>query len=249
MEFKKIKQIKVNLFITCLVDNLFPQVGVSMVKVLNRVGVSNISFPKSQTCCGQPAYNSGYQNEAREVAVKFLRDFNDDGYIVCPSGSCVSMVKVFYKELFENDTNHRVSAENIAGRTYEFTDFLTNVLGIVDVGAKYKCKATYHDSCHALRELGINEQPRKLLEKVSGLELVEMNMHDACCGFGGTFSVKYPDVSTAMLEEKIKCIRESGADTVISTDMGCLMNMGGYISRNSLHFDVKHIAEVLAVTS
>ena len=193
MESMEINQVKVNLFITCLVDNLFPQVGESMVKVLNRVGVSNITFPESQTCCGQPAFNSGYQKEAREVAVKFLRDFNEDGYIVCPSGSCVSMVKVFYKELFEDDERYRKSAESVAGRTYEFTDFLINVLGIKDVGAKYNCTATYHDSCHALRELGINEEPRKLLENVTGLKLIEMNMHDACCGFGGTFSAGRED--------------------------------------------------------
>lgn len=249
MESVDIKQIKINLFVTCLIDNLFPQVGESIVKVLNRVGAGRISFPETQTCCGQPAYNSGYRKEAREVAIKFLRDFDDDAYIVCPSGSCVTMVKVFYKELFENDPRYKESAGNIAGRAYEFTDFLTNVIGIVDVGAKYRCKATYHDSCHALRELGINEQPRKLLKEVSGLELVEMDMHDACCGFGGTFSVKYPDVSTAMLREKINCITASGADTVISTDMGCLMNIGGYISRNSLPFEVKHIAEILAVTN
>lgn len=249
MESVDIKQIKVSLFVTCLVDNIFPHVGESMVKVLDRVGIGNISFPESQTCCGQPAYNSGYQREAREVAIKFLSDFDDEAYIVCPSGSCVSMVKVFYNVLFENDSKYKEAAGNIAARTYEFTDFLTNVLGIVDVGARYNSKATYHDSCHALRELGINEQPRILLKKVSGLELVEMDMHDACCGFGGTFSVKYPDVSTAMLEEKIKCISESGADTVISTDMGCLMNIGGYISRNSLSFEVKHIAEILAVTN
>lgn len=245
----EIKQIKVSLFVTCLVDSLYPQVAEAMIKVLNRLGLENIDFPRSQTCCGQPAYNSGYQKEAKEIAVKFLSDFKDEAYIICPSGSCTSMVKVFYKELFENDSRYSICAAGIAERTYEFTDFLINILGIEDVGASYKCKATYHDACHAFRELGIYDQPRKLLENVSGLELVEMSMNDACCGFGGTFSIKYPDLSTAVLEEKIGSILDSGADTVISTDLGCLMNIGGYISRKSLKLNIKHIAEILAVTN
>ncbi len=238
----------VSLFITCIVDSFFPRVGESMVKVLRRAGVQNITFPENQTCCGQPAFNSGYPDEAREVAIKFLEDFDDDRYIVSPSGSCVSMVSVFYKQLFENDEQYLRLSEKISGRIYEFSDFLINVLGISNVGAKYSGKVAYHDSCHALRELGISNQPRELLRNVSGLKLIEMDMHDACCGFGGTFSVKFPNVSTAMLEEKVQCIIDSGADTVVSTDMGCLMNIEGYMSRKSIPIKVHHISEILSIT-
>jgi len=248
MELSEINNLKVSLFITCLIDNLYPQVGESMVKVLNRAGVGNILFPESQTCCGQPALNSGYHKEAKEVAIKFLNDFKEGAYIVCPSGSCVSMVSVFYKQLFENDEQYLRLSEKISGNIYEFSDFLINVLGISNVGAKYSGKVAYHDSCHALRELGISNQPRELLRNVSGLKLIEMNMHDACCGFGGTFSVKLPNVSTAMLQEKVQCIIDSGADTVVSTDMGCLMNIEGYMSRKSIPIKVHHISEILSIT-
>ena len=176
---------------------MFPQVGQAMVKVLRRAGVKNIVLPEGQTCCGQPAYNSGHQDETREIAMKFIEDFKESKYIVCPSGSCVSMVKVFYKELFQNDKQYLDIVSSIADRTYEFTDFIINVLGISKLEAIYNGKVTYHDSCHALRELGISGQPRELLRNVSGLELIEMDMSDACCGFGGTFSVKFPDISAA----------------------------------------------------
>ncbi|HSG31656.1 MAG TPA: (Fe-S)-binding protein [Thermodesulfobacteriota bacterium] len=238
----------VSLFLTCLVDNMYPNVGTSMVKVLRRAGAHNINIPENQTCCGQPAYNSGYQSEAKEIAIKFLDDFKDSEYIVCPSGSCVSMIKVFYKDLFKNDDNYSDIANVISHNTYELSDFIINILGVSNIGAMYRGKVTYHDSCHALRELGISGQPRELLKNVDGLQLIEMDMHDACCGFGGTFSVKYPDVSTAMLKEKVQCIIDSGADTIVSTDMGCLMNIQGYISRNNISIKVHHIAEILAIT-
>lgn len=239
----------VSLFITCLADNLYPEVGQSVMNVLERIGVKHIDFPSQQTCCGQPAYNSGYQKEAREVAVKFLNDFKNSDYIVCPSGSCTSMIKVFYESLFRGDSRYAGLYESIRNRTYEFTDFLINVLGKSNVGAVYEGRVTYHDSCHALRELGIGSQPRELLRNVKELELIEMDMHDTCCGFGGTFSVKYPDVSTAMLKEKVDCIIQSGADTVVSTDMGCLMNIGGYIKKNNIRVKVHHISEILALTT
>ncbi len=247
--YKTSSDSKVSIFITCLVDSLYPQVGESMVNVLSRAGVQDVNFTQNQTCCGQPAFNSGYQDEAKDLAIKFIDDFKDSEYIVCSSGSCTSMVKVFYKELFKNDKSYMNMVNEISERTYEFTDFMINVLGISRVGAEYYGKVTYHDSCHALRELGINGQPRELLRNVRGLELVEMNMNDACCGFGGTFSVKYPEVSTAMLGEKVQCIIDSGADTVVSTDMGCLMNISGFISKNSIPIKVKHIAEILALSS
>ena len=158
------------------------------------------------------------------------------------------MVSVFYKQLFENDEQYLRLSEKISGKIYEFSDFLINVLGISNVGAKYSGKVAYHDSCHALRELGISNQPRELLRNVSGLKLIEMDMHDACCGFGGTFSVKLPNVSTAMLQEKVQCIIDSGADTVVSTDMGCLMNIEGYMSRKSIPIKVHHISEILSIT-
>ena len=158
------------------------------------------------------------------------------------------MVSVFYKQLFDNDEQYLRLSEKISGRIYEFSDFLINVLGISNLGAKYSGKVAYHDSCHALRELGISNQPRELLRNVSGLKLIEMDMHDACCGFGGTFSVKLPNVSTAMLEEKVQCIIDSGAGTVVSTDMGCLMNIEGYMSRKSISIKVQHISEILSIT-
>ena len=237
---------KVSLFITCLVDNFFPQVGESMVKVLRKLGV-DVSFPVDQTCCGQPAFNSGFQHDAKALAKRFLSVFNDDNnYVVCPSGSCTTMVRIFYRELLKEDPKELELANRLASRTYEFSEFLTNVLNVEDVGASYSGKVTYHDSCHLLRELRIRDEPRKLIKSVKGIDFVEMNMHDACCGFGGTFSIKFPGVSISMLEEKINSIVESGADTVVSTDMGCLMHIGGAISRRKIPVKVMHIAELLA---
>lgn len=238
---------KVSLFITCLVDNFFPQVGDSMVKVLSKLGV-DMNFPDDQTCCGQPAFNSGFQHDARVLAKRFLSIFDDDNsYVVCPSGSCTTMVKIFYRELLKEEPKELELANRLASRTYEFSEFLTNVLHVEDVGASYSGKVTYHDSCHLLRELGIRDEPRKLIKSVRGIDFVEMNLHDACCGFGGTFSIKFPGVSISMLEEKINSIVESGADTVVSTDMGCLMHIGGAISRRKIPVKVMHIAELLAL--
>ena len=245
--------IKAYIFITCLVDTFFPAVGENMVSVLSRLGVET-EFIEEQTCCGQPAFNSGYQQDAKAVAERFLTVFdkalNDtsgkDIYIVCPSGSCTSMVKVFYKELFHNDLQLLDNASRVSAQTYEFTDFLVNVLNTSDVGAEYDGVITYHDSCHMLRELGINDAPRELIRSVKGAQFTEMEMHDDCCGFGGTFSVKFPDVSVSMLDEKIDCITKSGADTVVSADMGCLMNIGGALSRRNIPVKVMHIADLLA---
>lgn len=239
------QKLKVSLFITCLVDVFFPQVGESMVKVLRKFGV-DVDFPEDQTCCGQPAFNSGFRDDTRKLAERFISIFDGNGFIVSPSGSCTSMVKVFYKELFRNDPETLKKVKGISSRTFEFTDFLVNVLKVEDVGAVYSGKVTYHDSCHLLRELGIQDEPRRLIRSVKGVELVEMNMNDVCCGFGGTFSIKMPEVSVSILDEKIKSIVESGADTVISTDMGCLMHIGGAISRRKIPVKVMHIAELLA---
>jgi len=239
------KKIKVSLFITCLVDILFPQVGVSMVKVLKRLGVE-VDFPEEQTCCGQPAFNSGFRQDAKVLAKRFISIFSQDGFIVSPSGSCTSMVRVFYKELFHDDQKMLDVVNILSSRTYEFSEFLVNVLKVDDVGATYNGRVTYHDSCHALRELRVQNEPRKLIKSVKGVDFVEMKFPDTCCGFGGTFSVKFPDVSVSILDEKIESIIESGADTVVSTDMGCLMQIGGAINRKKLPVKTIHIAELLA---
>lgn len=246
---------KVYLFVTCLVDTFFPGVGEGMVKVLDRLGV-DVEFPHDQTCCGQPAFNSGYREEARAVAERFISIFgkaitesgDKEAYIVCPSGSCTTMLKVFYKELFAKDPLYLDKIEYLSNKTYEFSEFLVKVLNKSDVGAVYNGVVTYHDSCHLLRELSVKDEPRKLIEAVSGVEFREMDLHDACCGFGGTFSIKFPRVSVSMLDEKIECILGSGADTVVSSDMGCLMNISGALGRRKIPVKVLHIAELLART-
>ncbi len=242
------KRIKASLFVTCLVDLFFPQVGESVVRVLRRLGV-DVNFPNEQTCCGQPAFNSGYTDDARALAERFVGVFSGDSrdtYIVSPSGSCASMVKVFYEELFKNDPALCDALSKVSSRVYEFSSFLTDVLGVEDVGASYDGVVTYHDSCHLLRELGISEAPRRLIKSVSGVKFIEAEMHDECCGFGGTFSVKHPEVSVSMLDEKLTHIGKSGADTLVSTDMGCLMQIGGAVSRRELPIRVMHLAELLA---
>jgi L-lactate dehydrogenase complex protein LldE len=216
-----------------------------MVKVLRKLGVE-VGFLEDQTCCGQPAFNSGFQRDARILAERFLSVFGQEaGFIVSPSGSCVSMVRVFYKELFRDDPRMLEKAKRVSSRTYEFSEFLVNVLRIEDVGASYKGKVTYHDSCHLLRELRIHNEPRKLIKAVKGTEFFEMKLHNSCCGFGGTFSIKFPEVSVSILDEKIESIVESGADTLVSTDMGCLMHIGGVLSRRNIPIKVMHIAELL----
>jgi L-lactate dehydrogenase complex protein LldE len=246
---------RVYLFVTCLVDTFFPGVGEGMVKVLDRLGV-DVEFPEAQTCCGQPAFNSGYREDARAVAERFISVFgnalkesrDEETYIVSPSGSCATMLKVYYKELLANNPEQLNKLETITKKTYEFSEFLINVMKTADVGARYDGVVTYHDSCHLLRELGIKDEPRRLIEAVRGIELREMELHDSCCGFGGTFSIKFPRVSVSMLDEKIDCIVGSGADTVVSSDMGCLMNIGGALSRRNIPVKVMHIAELLAQT-
>lgn len=224
---------RVSLFVTCIVDQLFPNVGLSMARVLERLGYS-VDFPEAQTCCGQPAFNSGYREDARRVARHFLKVFEGAEYIVCPSGSCSTMVSHHYEE--------------IAGRgmkVWEFSEFLTTVAGVEDIGARFPEIVTYHDSCHALRELHIKEGPRKLLRSVSGLELREMDAAEECCGFGGTFSIKFPGVSGGMGRTKLDSILRTGASTVVSIDSSCLMQIQGVISRAKLPLRTLHLAEVL----
>jgi L-lactate dehydrogenase complex protein LldE len=234
----------VSLFIQCLVDTVYPEVGESLVRIFRKLDIE-IICPPDQTCCGQPAFNSGYRKEARTAAKQFLSIFGDADVIVCPSGSCVNMVRNHYPELFQDDRKWLRRSREVGAKTYELTEYLVDVLGVYDLGAHYEGKVTYHDSCHLLRGIGVQAQPRKLLRNIKGIEFVEMRDSDRCCGFGGAFSVKYPDISSAMAEEKVKNIADSGADTVTGCDMGCLMNIQGILSRKGLSVSVKHIAQLL----
>jgi len=236
---------RVSLFVTCLVDQFFPQVGEATVKILRRLGC-RVDFPQEQTCCGQPAFNSGFQRETRDLARRFLEVFRDSQYIVAPSGSCISMVKVFYPTLFRHDPPLYEKAVSLARRTFELSEFLVKVLGVRDVGASFRGRVTYHASCHLLRELGISQEPRELIRKVKGAELVEMANADICCGFGGTFSIKYPEISQAMLEDKLRGIQQTGAQALVSCDGGCLMHLGGALSRRGMSVKPLHLAELLA---
>jgi L-lactate dehydrogenase complex protein LldE len=236
---------RVSLFVTCIVDQLFPKVGMAMAEVLERAGYS-VDFPEAQTCCGQPAFNSGYRAEARSVARHFLDVFRDAEYIVVPSGSCTSMISHHYAELFHKDPEALARAHALEPRVWEFSKFLTDVAKVDDVGARFDDVVTYHDSCHALRELGIKDAPRRLLAKVRGLELREMVPAEECCGFGGTFSVKFAELSGAMAQTKIDAILRTHANTVVSIDSSCLMQIQGVLSRMGSNIRTLHLAEVLA---
>ncbi len=235
---------KVALFITCLGDQLFPQVGESVVRILRRAG-AEVTFNPAQTCCGQPAFNTGYREEAREVAARNLDLFDDADYVVAPSGSCSTMIRVFYPELFADDPELLRKAGQLRERFYEFSEFLVKVMKAEDVGASFPHRVAYHDSCHLLRELGIETEPRKLIKAVKGIELVEMQDNKVCCGFGGTFSVKFPEVSVAMARDKIRAAVEAGAEYVVANDAGCLMHLAGYIHREKLPIQTLHLAELL----
>ena len=235
----------VSLFVTCLVDQLFPRIGMDMAAVLERAGY-RCEFREAQTCCGQPAFNAGFTSEAREVARHFLRVFEDAEYIVVPSGSCCSMVRHHFADLFVENDPEKQAVRRLEGRVFEFSDFLVSVAGVEDFGSRFEGVVTYHDSCHALREMRIKEQPRRLLAGVRGLELREMEPGEECCGFGGTFSVKLGELSSDMLDGKIKAIRATGADAVVSIDPSCLMQIRGGLSRRGLPIQTLHLAEVLA---
>jgi L-lactate dehydrogenase complex protein LldE len=235
---------KVSLFITCLVDQLCPEVGMATVDVLEKAGCE-VTFDDRQTCCGQPAFNTGYRKEARKFAERFIEIFENSEVIVSPSGSCVAMVKHFY-ELFPNDKSWRDRAEKVAKKTHELSSFLVNVLKIENIGAKFSGKVTWHDACHSLRDLNVKVEPRKLLANVDNAEVVELKGSDECCGFGGTFSVKYPEISAAILDKKIENIEATGAEYVVACDASCLMQIGGRLSRNGSKIKPKHIAEILA---
>lgn len=234
----------VSLFIQCLVDSMFPEVGEAMANLFDRLGIP-ITYPANQTCCGQPAYNSGYRKQAAEAAAHFLNVFANAEAIVCPSGSCVHMVRHHYPLLFQDDPAMFQRAQQTAAKTFELSEYLVDILGITDTGSAYAGKVTYHDSCHLSRELGIKEQPRQLLRNISGLHFTEMKDSEKCCGFGGTFSVQYPEISTAMVDDKLDAILASGADTVTGCDISCLMNIKGRASRRGETLQVLHIAQLL----
>jgi L-lactate dehydrogenase complex protein LldE len=234
--------LRVSIFVTCVIDQVFPQTGLAMVEVLERAGCQ-VEFREAQTCCGQPAYNSGFHDEARSVAKHFLQVFEGADYIVCPSGSCTAMISHHYADLF-GANDDRVA--KITPKVWEFSRFLLDVLHVEDLGARLDRVVTYHDSCHALRELRIKDGPRRLLSRVRGLRLVEMEAAEECCGFGGTFSVKFPEVSGAMARTKIDSIERTGAETVVSLDSSCLMQLQGALRRAGSKVRTMHLAEVLA---
>ncbi len=241
------EQPRVGLFVTCLVDLFRPSVGLAAVKLLGDAGCT-VEAPYQQTCCGQPAYNSGDRADTKAIARQVIAAFEGFDYVVAPSGSCAGMIKRHYPELFEDDPAMSKRAEALAARTHELVSFLTDVRGVSAVTARYQGRATYHDSCSGLRELGVKEQPRALLASVEGLDLVEMTEAEVCCGFGGTFCVKYPDISNLMVGEKANFVLETGADTLLAGDLGCLLNMAGKLSRQGAKVRVRHVAEVLAGT-
>jgi L-lactate dehydrogenase complex protein LldE len=235
----------VQLFVPCFVDQLYPQTAFNMIKVLEKLGCT-VSYNTNQTCCGQPAFNAGFQSECKEVASKFLKDFDGTDYVVAPSASCAGFVRNYYAKMFDNSSVHN-AVKDLQKRMYEFSEFVTEVLKADHVkGASLHGKATYHDSCAALRECRIKEAPRRLLQNVEGLELVEMNDVETCCGFGGTFAVKFEPISIAMADQKVNNALATGAQYIISTDLSCLMHLEGYIKQKGYNLRTLHIADVLA---
>ena len=235
----------IQLFIPCYIDQLYPETAFNTVKVLENAGCT-VHFNSEQTCCGQPAFNTGYWDEARTLAVKFLTDFKPDMPVVSPSGSCTGYIRNHYRKLFEGQSEKLAQLDALYPHIFELSDFLVNVLKVTDLEAFFPHKVTFHDSCSALREYGIKDEPRQLLRKVKGLELIEMCESDTCCGFGGTFAVKNAAISTAMDEKKVRNALETGAEFIISTEASCLMNINGYIQKHKLPIKGIHLADVLA---
>jgi len=236
---------RVALFVTCLVDLFRPTVGFAAVKLLEEAGCT-VEVPRAQTCCGQPAYNSGDRTTAKAIALQVLDAFEGYEYVVAPSGSCAGMIRVHYPALLADDPAVLPRARHLAGRTWELVSFLVEICGIDAVSARWERRVTYHDGCSGLRELGIKSQPRRLLASVSGLGLSELPGAEICCGFGGTFCIKYPDISDKMVSDKTAEIVATGAEAVLAGDLGCLLNIAGKLSRRSRSVEVRHIAEVLA---
>lgn len=238
----------IQLFVTCIIDTLYPETGEAVVSVLRRAGVK-VSYPPDQTCCGQPAFNAGLRAQARKMAMQTIRAFEPyPGAVVVPSGSCAAMIRHSYAELFAADPEWLSRALALAERTYEFSEYLVDELGVTDLGARFDGKLTYHSSCHLLRSLGIDHQPRALLAKVQGAQLVELPNTTDCCGFGGVFSIEHPEISTAMLERKIANLDASGASVVVSCDAGCVTNINGGLHRQHKQQHAMHIADILDQT-
>lgn len=235
---------KVHVFIPCFIDQLYPSAGFNTIKVLEKAGCEVI-YNSSQTCCGQPAFNAGYWGESREVCKKMMSDFSDADIVVVPSASCTGFVKNYYSKLFDNASNQK-EILSFQSKIFELSDFLVNVLKVEDLGAKLEKKATYHDSCAALRECKIKSEPRKLLQHVAGLNLVELAENETCCGFGGTFAVKFEDISVAMGEQKAENAIKTGAEILISTDLSCLMHINGILQMKDTNLVSMHLADVLA---
>ncbi len=237
------------LFVTCIVDTLYPEVGEAVVHILQRTGV-NVEFPSDQTCCGQPAFNAGMRVEARQMAEHIIRVYEDKlGDIVIPSGSCTGMVKHGYQELFADDPEWLKRAQNLADRTYELTQYLVDVLEIHDLNSVFQEKVAYHPSCHLQRDVGIDEQPQLLLSKVQGAELVPLPQRDECCGFGGLFSIEHPEISKEMLDRKIENFLSSGASVLVACDAGCVAHISGGLQRRKIKRKALHIAEILDKSS
>jgi L-lactate dehydrogenase complex protein LldE len=237
--------VRVGLFVTCLVDLFRPTVGFAAVKLLEDCGCL-VEVPQAQTCCGQPAYNSGDRADTKAIARQVLAAFADFDYVVAPSGSCAGMIRSHYPELFADEPEMATQVQHLAKRTYELVSFLTDVMGMTGVAARYDGIATYHDACSGLRELGVKEQPRRLLRSVAGLKIAELPGAEVCCGFGGTFCIKYPAISDRMVGDKATEIVATGADTLLAGDLGCLLNMAGKLTRRGSGMRVRHVAEVLA---
>lgn len=235
---------EVDLFIPCFVDQIEPQIGENLIKILKHVGC-NVHYNPSQTCCGQPQFNSGYTSQTKELAHKFLKDFTGSNYIVSPGGSCTGFIKRRYTDLFDNK-EEKLQAQNLSNRIFDICDFLVNVLKIINLGSSFNGKVTVHDSCSALREYGMTTEPRTLLQNVKGLEIVEMEESTTCCGFGGTFSIKQKDISSAMVEQKVQNALNSGAEYITGTEYSCLMNINAYVERNNIPLKTIHIVNILA---
>ena len=235
---------KVQLFVPCFMDQLYPQVAFNTIKVLEKAGCT-VKYNEQQTCCGQPAFNAGFWGESKDVCTKFVQDFDGTDYIVSPSASCTGFVRNNFGKIFENNA-FQSPAKKVTNRMLELSEFLVKVMHVTDLGAAFNGKVTYHDSCAGLRECKIKEEPRTLLNKVQGLELVEMQNTDTCCGFGGSFAVKYDTISVAMAEQKIENAIATDAEYIISTDMSCLMHLDGRINHNGQAIKVLHLADVLA---
>ena len=234
----------VQLFVPCFVDQLYPDVAFNTIKVLEKAGCT-VKYNTQQTCCGQPAFNAGFWGEAKDVCTKFVQDFDGADYIVSPSASCAGFVRNNYNKLFENNA-FQSPAKKVANRIFELSEFLVKILNVTQLGAKFEGKATYHDSCAGLRECNIKSEPRTLLSAVEGLELIEMKDTDICCGFGGSFAVKFDTISVSMADQKIESAITTDADYLISTDMSCLMHLDGRMKHNGQSLKVVHLAEVLA---